>query len=311
MGIIQILSIIVAITGAALAGISWYLSDKVISPDTLGALEIYEIEKKAGKLNEAEFNQYPIEEICIQSPYAYSLFGLWIPLSGSKKTVILCHGITYSLHGSVKYMRIFRSRGYNVLLYDHRNHGRSGGRYTTFGYFEKYDLKACVDWVLARTGPGAIVGTHGESLGAGVALQHAAIDPRIAFVIADCPFSDLFDLLVFRLNMDFHLPAFPLIYISDYVTWLRLRFHYKDVSPIRDLQGVGTPMLFIHGQNDHYIPKEMSQAMAAQKPDTRRIYLAPNAGHAQAFWNNQVEYELVVGQFLVDIDKEMPVIRQA
>ena len=68
------------------------------------------------------------------------------PQPGSNKTMILVHGISYTRMGMVKYMPIFRRLGWNILIYDQRFFGRSGGSNTSFGYYEKRDLVAAFDW---------------------------------------------------------------------------------------------------------------------------------------------------------------------
>ena len=109
----------------------------------------------------------------------------------------------------MKYVELFRSFGFNVLLYDLRNHGSSGGKNTTFGYYEKYDLRAVVEWAFMRTGPGGLVGTMGESLGGAISIQHAAIDSRVAFCIATSSFSDFRQLLIYRFNANSSCRYFP------------------------------------------------------------------------------------------------------
>lgn len=64
------------------------------------------------------------------------------------------------------------------MIYDLRHHGDSGGPNTTFGYYEKEDFKTIVDWVEERLDKDAIIGTHGESMGAAISIQQAAIDKR-------------------------------------------------------------------------------------------------------------------------------------
>jgi len=236
----------------------------------------------------------------IPSIFGYPLYGLFFPIAGSTKTMILCHGYTYNLYGSVKFLCLFLARGYNVLIYDHRYHGRSGGRFTTFGFYEKDDLKACVDWVLAKIGEESLVGTHGESLGAGVVLQHAAIDPRIAFAIADSGYSDLERLLKLRMHEDFHLPVFPVFPLADLVGRLRCGIEISEVSPIRMLKNVETAILLIHGVNDTLIPCQMSMELFDQRPQSRRLYLVPGARHAETYVVDQTAYTQHLDAFLED-----------
>lgn len=279
--------------------IGFYFSQIVLQPKTFPWEKTREMEIEFGHLDMEEFESWEKQEVTIHSPNGYDLFGYFFPMPGSKKTLIISHGITYTLFGSIKYMPMFRDQGFNILIYDLRNHGRSEKKNTTYGYYEKFDLRACVDWVKNHVGTDSIVGTMGESLGAAITLQHAAIDHRIAFAIADCPFADLDTLLAYRLKEEYHLPPFPLLPLSNWFVKIRSGVDVKNVSPIESIKGIETPLMFAHGQEDRYIPPEHSVNMANAKiKGEKLLYLAPNARHAEAFWKNQEEYRQQIYAFL-------------
>jgi hypothetical protein len=281
-----------------------YFSNLVIYPKTHSSQFTYETELLTGKIIKDEFEKMPHQEVYIQSPYGYMLYGLFFQVKGSHKTIIICHGFAWSLYGSVKFVPIFLKRKFNVLIYDHRNHGKSGGKNTTYGLYEKYDLKACIDWVVQRFGNDCVVGTMGESMGAAIALQNTAIDPRVSFCIADCPFSDLMKLLKLQMKHKSHILPQVFIFLSRLLSRWRTGFDYRDVSPARDIADVKVPILFIHGKDDTFIPKEMSIDMYKIKQGKKELYLASNAGHVEAYWNNKEEYEKVIDNFLRKINLE-------
>ena len=281
--------------------IGYVFAAKIVYPKRFGFEESFEIEKGKGRLIEEEYQSWKKEEVILQSQFGYSIYGLYFPIEGSNKVIVFSHGITYTLFGSVKYMKIFQKLGFNLFIYDNRYHGRSGGKNSTFGYYEKYDLKVIVDWIQNKIGQNAVIGTHGESMGAAISIQHAAIDPRIKFVIEDCSFSDLWDQLKYRLKMDYHLPAFPFLYFANFMSKVLTGMDFHFISPKKDLQLIQTPMLFIHGDQDELIPISMAYELYENKVvGPRKIYIPNNAEHATSFWDNQMEYENVIHEFLFD-----------
>jgi uncharacterized protein len=280
----------------------YYFSRLVIYPRVLTFEEVLHKEIESGRLVASDYAPWPKEEVRIHSSFGYDLYAVYHPLTGAQRTLVLTHGITWGLSGMLPYAALFRKRGFNVLLYDIRNHGRSGGLNTSFGHYEKQDLKTVVDWAFSRLGPGGKVGTLGLSLGAATTLQHAAIDPRITFAVSDCSFSCLPDLLAFRMRQDYHLPPFPLLNLSNFFTRLLAGWSYTQASPIQAVTQVETPIFFIHGEMDTYIPPQMSVDLYnAKAKGLRKLYLAPNAGHAEALSKNPVEYDQQVDEFLMEI----------
>ena len=281
---------------------SMFFAAKVIYPKvlTLEDTRLSEIENE--RYDEAEYEQWQRNEFTVSSPFGYEIACAYFPLEGAQKTVIISHGITWSRFGSIKYMPIFRKRGFNILIYDLRNHGLSGRKNTTFGLYEKFDLQILVDWSFQQLNHTGIVGTLGESLGAATTLQHAAIDNRISFAIADCPFSDLTELLKYRFTEDYHLPAFPLLQLSNLLCKLLANMPFESVSPIKEISSITTPIFWIHGQDDDYIPPEMSQRLYDAKiKGIRKIYLAPNAAHAKSQIKDPIKYDQQIGEFLEEL----------
>jgi len=276
-----------------------YLALQVVRPNCFSVEETYRIEIDTGRMDEAEWLSWEKQEVIIRSPFGYDLFGIYLPLAHSKNTVIIAHGITYTLFGSVKYVNLFRKRGYNILLYDHRNHGKSGGRWSTFGYFERHDLAAWLAWARERIGNSGQVGVMGESYGAATAIQCLAETQGADFLICDSCFSELTDLLAYHLELDYQLPPFPFLRLASIWSKLLTGMAFEDISPLRDIGKITIPCLFTHGKGDKFTPARMSEALyAAKTQGMRSLYLVQNADHAEAFFIDPQAYEAQVAAFL-------------
>lgn len=279
----------------------WRLSNLVIKPRKLSCDTALKLEEKRGRYNKEFYKTVNSSNFHIRSNFGYDISCVMLEPKKENlekdKVAILCHGFTHAKYGCLIYGEIYLKMGYRVIIYDHCNHGSSGGCYTSMGHYEKHDLKKVVDWCYNNFGPDCRIVTHGESMGGATVLLHLAIDNRVKCVVADCAYSDLSLLLEHQLKVYYHLPKF-IIKIESLITYLRAGFWYSDVSPIKVVSKTKTPILFIHGKKDRYVPTYMTKDMYKSKKGKKAIYLVARAKHAQSFVKNRIGYEEKVKKFV-------------
>ncbi|MFP3722142.1 alpha/beta hydrolase [Niallia circulans] len=256
-------------------------------------------EKEAGRLDPVSYENLTKQEITIPSPYGYDLKAILVEPFDTKKYVIISHGVTENKTSSIKYMNLFLERGFNGIIYDHRRHGESGGKNTSFGYYEKFDLKQIVDWLKQEKGKDILLGIHGESMGAATMILYAGgIEDGADFYIADCPFSEFKELLDYVIKQEIKLPGKIFIPIANLFLRARARYSIKDISPISVIDKIKSPMLFIHSKKDDFILPEMTQKLFDKKKGPKKLFFAVNGTHAQSYNENKEAYEKAVDDFL-------------
>jgi uncharacterized protein len=191
-------------------------------------------------------------------------------------TIIFLHGVADNRGSSVGVVQRFTPRGFDVIAYDSRRHGQSPGDVCTYGFVEKRDLRRVIDGL--STGAVVLIGT---SLGAAVALQEAASDPRVATVVAAESFSDLRTVATER--APWYLPG-PVIRKAFIVAEQRGRFLVDAVSPLQAARTITAPVLLIHGAEDKETPPAHSQRIFEALTGPRRLMLVPGAGHNQSLY---------------------------
>lgn len=219
------------------------------------------------------------------------------------KVAVICHGHTWNRINSVKYANIFYARGYNVVIYDHAYFGKSDGKYTTLGDGERYDLSKVLDFVREKFGQNAIVGLHGESLGAATVLLVLGLRNDIDFVVADCPFSDTMSYYRQLCVKVTHLPSFPIVDFANAMSKRKFGYNFKNVSPIAAVKQSETPICFIHGKADTFIrPMHSERMYEVCKNPLSELHLVENAEHARSHVTNPKEYWKMVGDFVDKVE---------
>ncbi len=265
---------------------------------------IWNREVGAKRISPQALAQLPQTKVKVPSPFGYEIDCLFVHPYPNNKWMIFCHGITENKYNSVKYMNLFIERGFNAIIYDHRRHGLSGGKTSSYGHYEKWDLKAVIDELKKREGNDVNFGIHGESMGAATALLYGGtVCDDASFYIVDCPFSDLTEQLKYRLKVDFKIPSPLVMPIADAFLKLREGYTLKDVSPITAINEIQNPILFIHSANDDFILADMTRSLYEQKQGPKQLFIATKGVHAQSLNENMKEYEEALDKFLVQYGK--------
>lgn len=307
--VMMFITIALIIAVIAIVLVSWKLSNMIVRPNVANPDQCYLEEIEKGKIDKEKYEHtYKRKDFTLTSEFGYQLSCSFIPRredvsfdNQRERVVVIVHGYTFCQFGSVKYIDIFRNLGFNCVIYDHRNHGYSDRTTTTMGYYEARDLKQICDWAREKLGEGTIVGTHGESMGAATVMVNASLDDKLAFVIEDCGYHNLPELLAYHLKMTYHLPRFPFLYTASLMSKLRGGIFFHQVMPSKEVAKCESiPMLFLHGELDDFVPTYMIKEAYNAKKGYRRMKLFANAAHAESYWSNQSEYRKEIEEFLKD-----------
>lgn len=76
-------------------------------------------------------------------------------------------------------------------------------------------------------------------------------------IVEDCGYSTVNQELQYQLKELFNLPSFPLVNVTSGITKLRAGYFFGEASAVKQLQKNHLPMLFIHGENDTFVPFSM------------------------------------------------------
>ena len=221
-------------------------------------------------------------------------------LNPSDRYMILSHGYTDNRIGSLKYVPMYLELGFNCVIYDLRGHGENERTFTTYGILEGADLKLLIEDTRNRHPELEQLGLHGESLGASSTITALKYRPDVDFVVADCGFADIMNVLREGYRSA-DAPVF-LADLADLGARIRYRYSLKSMRPIDSLNENEIPILFIHGEDDTFILPENAQAMYERTKGIREIHLIPEAGHAESILKAPDKYKEYVDSFLQKLD---------
>ena len=240
----------------------------------------------------------PQEDLWITTPDGVPLSCWLVRHQKAQGTIIYLHGVGDCKIGGIALASFFYSLGYNVFLYDSRHHGASGGKYCTYGFYEKHDVSTAIDYLQGREDVRlGNVGIFGTSMGAAVAIQAAAVDVRIDGVVAEAAFTTLRSIAVDYQRRLIKLPWHFLRNVAFARSQTVAGFKARFVSPIEDVKKLHCPILFVHGIQDAFIDVEHSKQLYREAKEPKKLLLIEGANHNNVWETGGTTYHEALESF--------------
>lgn len=235
----------------------------------------------------------PHENVEITSRDGLKLRGKYYEYKKGAPMEILIHGYKGNserdLSGGIE--RCFKL-GRNAMLVDQRAAGRSEGDISSFGILEMYD---CIDWInfaVSRFGSEVKIGITGVSMGAATVMMAAGqeLPENVKFVLADCGFSSPEEIIK-KVGRELGLPKGIAYFFARLGGRVFGGFDIGSYSPMQAMKTIKTPIIFVHGDTDAFVPFSMSERLYNECTcEKKRIIAIKGAGHGLAYPVGRDEY---------------------
>ena len=225
------------------------------------------------------------EEVRIPTFKNKQLFGWWIKADEIAPSIVLMHGWGKNSGHLMPYIKNLQGKGFNLLVFDSRNHGNSDR--DNFSSMVKFaeDIHSCIDFIEEQpTAQKNNIFIIGMSIGGAASIYAAANDSRIKKIITIGAPSSPEDIMAMHLRKK-HFPQL-LIWIVFQFMQYRIGKRFSEISAENNITKSKAKVLLIHGKDDKVVP--FSQAGIILK--------AANQGQAKIWaidgkWHNNCHYE--------------------
>ena len=259
-----------------------------------------------------EARSLPHEHYYIKSHDGLTLHAKYFEYEPGAVTEIMFHGYRGSaerdLSGGIQ--RCF-ALGRNVLLVDQRTSCGSEGHVISFGINEHRDCLSWVDFSVNTFGPDVKLVLTGISMGASTVLMAAGkpLPKNVVGILADCGFSSP-EKIIKKCAKDQHYPSnliYPFIKLGAKIFG---HFDLEEYSPLEAMKTCTLPVIFFHGEDDDYVPCDMSRQLYEACTSPKQLVTVPGAGHGLVYMVDNPKYFQSVVEFFSNNGVETKLVKQ-
>jgi len=245
----------------------------------------------------------PQEEVEFASIDGTPLRGWWVRHDDPTGIAILVHGYLMNRAELTPLAARLHAKGWASLIIDLRAHGKSGGKKSSLGVQERFDVEAAAR--LAReTYPGAKIVLIGSSMGSAASAFALAEQPGIADgIILDSGFSRLPDAVLGWWYFVGGKPLRALLWPTVPLAGPFVGFNPYKVDVGKALAKAEKPVLLIHGDADTLANPAQAKRNLEMAGDRGEIVWFERCGHSEARWLHPERYYAAVEDFLERLAK--------
>lgn len=221
------------------------------------------------------------------------LHALYASCDSAQGTAVLVHGFTDNARRMMMFGRLYRdSLHFNIIAPEHQRHGKSEGSSIQMGWLDRLDIERWIS-VADSLWPSSPIYLHGLSMGGATVMMCSgdSLLPSVRGIIEDCGYTSVWDEFAGEIKNQFHLPPHPLMDVASLLCQWRYGWNFREASSLEQVRRSTLPMLFIHGENDTFVPTAMVHPLyEAKTKGYKRLWLAPGSEHARSFHDHPQEY---------------------
>ena len=234
-----------------------------------------------------------VEKLTLEND-GLKLSGFYVenPKEKTNKLAIVIHGYFSSHLDMTIQAKIFQGLGYNIFCPDLRAHGESKGKTVSMGHFDKKDMIKWIDLLINKLGKETQIVIFGWSMGGATACLMAGekLPDNVKCVIADCPYTTAYEEFKYVLKSK-RVPVFPAIQMTNLAAKMYGEYYLKEADCLKAVQKSNLPILFIHGENDTFVPAFMTEELYNSKTvGDKQKEIFSNAEHCKSYVTDKDRY---------------------
>ena len=209
----------------------------------------------------------------------------------TNKWAIILHGYRSNPSSVLTIGEHFSEKGYNVLIPSMRACANSEGEYVGMGWLDKEDLKCWINLIIEENKNAEII-LHGSSMGAATVLMASGdeLPANVKNIIADSGYTSVWDIFASEAKARFNLPEFPVLNMFQIVANRKAKYDIKEASSLEQVKKSKTPILFIHGDKDDFVPEYMCEKLYDATNCKKEKLIIHGAGHTDGKYREPEKY---------------------
>ncbi len=278
-----------------------------VNMDEMADAEKWQEYMKVIQPNKEFMLSLPCEHVTVSSNDGLTLHADYFPAEKESDKLVICfHGYTSARMSSCSFAAFMHNQGYDCLLVDNRAHGDSEGEYIGFGILDRHDCISWIEYINERFDNKKQILLYGVSMGATTILMAAAdekMPENVKALVADCGFTSPYEVFTHVLKKDYKMSPFPTMNFNDMLCRKKAGYGFNEYSTVTAVQNTDKPILFIHGEDDNFVPVWMTKKNHESCVSPKDILIVPNAAHGASYYENPSLYQEKVNSFISEYFK--------